>query len=270
MSPSQREREYARRRYSQWQVRQAEKARRRRRRLQLVALVTTLALVLGGAGGLYLLLGQDDTADVTADPDAATDTPAADPDNPCPAPTVPPPAEPLTFDAAPDPSVAEGRTWTATLQTSCGDIGLELYGAEAPQAVASFVTLARDGFFTGVTCHRLTTEGIFVLQCGDPAGDGSGGPGYSFGPVENAPQDDLYPTGTLAMARVGGDADSQGSQFFLVYQDSTIPADAAGGYTVFGRITDGLDVVQQVADGGVGEDGVAPARPLSLDGVTVQ
>ena len=72
------------------------------------------------------------------------------------------------------------------------------------------------------------------------------------------------------MARVGDDAESQGSQFFLVYDDSTIPADSAGGYTVFGRITAGLDVVQQVADGGLGDDGVAPARTVSLDEVTVQ
>jgi peptidyl-prolyl cis-trans isomerase B (cyclophilin B) len=219
---------------------------------------------------VFWLTQRDDGADV-ADPGAsATATPTADAANPCPAPTVTPPAEPLQLDAAPDPSLAEGRTWTATIATSCGPISLELYGDKAPAAVASFVQLARDGFWAGTPCHRLTTENIFVLQCGDPTGTGTGGPGYSFGPVENAPADNLYPTGTLAMARQGGNAESQGSQFFLVYQDSMIPADAAGGYSVFGRVTQGLEIVQQIADGGLAADGVAPARAISIEGVTVQ
>jgi len=236
--------------------------------MQVLAVLATVVVVGGIVGVVWLLVGgRDDDADVATPEVTASE--ASDPDNPCPAPG-PPPAEPLTFDAAPDPAVAENRTWTAVLQTSCGDITVELYGDRAPKAVASFVQLARDGYFTGVPCHRLTTEGIFVLQCGDPTGTGTGGPGYSFGPVENAPVDNLYPTGTLAMARGGDDGNSNGSQFFLVYQDSTIPSDSAGGYTVFGRVTTGLELVQQVADGGLGDDGVAPARAISLNGVTVQ
>jgi peptidyl-prolyl cis-trans isomerase B (cyclophilin B) len=273
VSPSQRDREYARRRYAEWQARQAERARQRRRRLTLLAIIGSV-LVVGAiiAGVFALAAGRDDDPQVAAtDADAsATSEPAEDPDNPCPAPTVEPPAEPLTFEAPPDPSVAENRVWTSVLATSCGDITVELFGDRAPKAVASFVQLARDGYFTGVPCHRLTTEGIFVLQCGDPTGTGQGGPGYNFGPVENAPADDSYPAGTLAMARVGDDANSQGSQFFLVYDDSAIPSDTAGGYSVFGRITSGLEIVQQVADGGLAEDGTAPARAISLDEVTVQ
>jgi peptidyl-prolyl cis-trans isomerase B (cyclophilin B) len=149
---------------------------------------------------------------------------------------------------------------------------LELDGAAAPQAVASFVTLAQDGYFDGTGCHRLTTQGIFVLQCGDPTFTGSGSPGYSFGPVENAPDDDVYPAGTVAMARRGDDANSMGSQFFLVYEESTIPSDSAGGYTVFGTITSGLDFVQAVADAGVAEgapDG-PPANPVTIEGVETQ
>ncbi len=83
-----------------------------------------------------------------------------------------------------------------------------------------------------------------------PGGTGGGGPGYSWGPIENAPTDDVYPAGTIAMARVGNDGASMGSQFFLVYEDSTIPSDSAGGYTVFGHITSGLDVVTTIADAG--------------------
>jgi len=174
--------------------------------------------------------------------------------------------------SAPSPDLAEDREWTGTLVIGGETVEISLDGAEAPQAVASFVTLAQDGFFDGVACHRLTTQGIYVLQCGDPSGDGTGGPGYSFGPVENDPEDGVYPAGTIAMARMGNDGDSNGSQFFLVYKESTIPADSAGGYTVFGEITGGLDVVQTIAAGGVdggGADGT-PATPAVIESIAVQ
>ncbi|RPF21114.1 peptidylprolyl isomerase [Myceligenerans xiligouense] len=186
--------------------------------------------------------------------------------------------EPGTTDAReghelPGPEVAENRSWTVTLHAcatgAAQDITLELDGAAAPQAVASFVTLAEDGYFDGTGCHRLTTAGIFVLQCGDPTFTGMGGPGYEFGPVENAPENGLYPAGTVAMARAGS-PDSMGSQFFLVYEDSEIPSE--DGYTVFGEITSGLDVVQAVADEGVAgqaTDG-EPAGPVTIEGVETQ
>ena len=265
MSPTSREREQARRRAEAQQRRQAAQAAEQRRRragvLKVVVLAVVVALVAVGAWWT----GVRDDGEAAA---ASAPPPAADA---CPAPASSPPAEPLQRDAAPDASLAQERTWTATLATSCGDIALELDGAAAPQAVASFVTLAQDGFFAGTPCHRLTTQGIYVLQCGDPTGTGRGGPGYSYGPVENAPADDVYPAGTLAMARRGGDAASMGSQFFLVYEESTIPSDEAGGYTVFGRITSGLDVVQKVAAAGAsgGADG-APSTPISIEQVTVQ
>lgn len=267
MSPSKREREYARRRYSDWQQRQAEK-KARRRRIQVILAV--VAVVTVAAVGLAFVMwpDSDEKDPVVAEP-GANQTDGADPDSPCPAVDVSPPAEPLQFDAAPDPSVSEGRTWTATIATTCGDIGLELDGAVAPQAVANFVQLAKDSFFDSTPCHRLVPSGIFVLQCGDPTGTGSGGPGYSWGPIENAPADDLYPAGTLAMARVGDQAESQGSQFFLVYADSTIPSDSAGGYTVFGTITEGLDIIRKIADGGLAEDQTAPKIAVSIKEVTV-
>jgi len=173
---------------------------------------------------------------------------------------------------APSPDLAEDREWTGTMVIGGESVEISLDGEKAPQAVASFVTLAQDGFFDGVACHRLTTQGIYVLQCGDPSGDGTGGPGYSFGPVENDPADGVYPAGTIAMARMGNDGDSNGSQFFLVYKESTIPADSAGGYTVFGAVTGGLDVVQSIAAGGVdggGADG-APATPAVIESIAVQ
>lgn len=176
--------------------------------------------------------------------------------------------------SVPSADLAEDRTWTGSIQLSGIDLGIELDGAAAPQGVSSFVSLAQSGFYDGLTCHRLTTgESFKVLQCGDPSGDGTGGPDYSYGPIENAPADDVYPAGTIAMARVGGDAYSMGSQFFIVYGDTTIPSDAAGGYTVLGTVTSGLDqVASQIAAAGTvdgGQDG-APAAEAVIEGVSVE
>jgi len=160
-----------------------------------------------------------------------------------------------TDDGVPDIVLSEFRLWDAAIEIDGFSVELELNGLLAPQAVASFVTLAGDGFFDDTQCHRLTTAGIFVLQCGDPTATGQGGPDYRFGPIENDPVDDVYPAGTLAMARVGGDGSSMGSQFFIVYEDSVIPSDQAGGYTVFGRVTSGLDeLVSGVIEEGVVDD----------------
>ena len=238
MASTKREREQARQRQLRWEA-QAAKARARRRR---VAAITAAVLVLAlGGGGLAIGL-----AGHGGRPSGSTAS--------------------LTL---PSPTFAQDRTWTAKVTTNRGPITVELDGHAAPQAVASFVYLAQHGFFDSTPCHRLTTSSIFVLQCGSPDGSPSGGPGYTFGPIENAPADNVYKAGTLAMARVMGDGASMGSQFFLVYQDSTIPPDSAGGYTVFGKITSGLDIVQAVAAQGVsggGQDG-PPATPVTIQGV---
>ena len=172
----------------------------------------------------------------------------------------------MSFDAAPDPSEADDSTWVATVGTTCGVITMELYGDKAPQTVASFNFLSEQGYFDDSPCHRLVTTGIFVLQCGDPTGTGSGGPGYGFG-IENAPADGVYPRGTLAMARTS-DPNSNGSQFFIVYKKSSIPDPT--GYSIFGKVTDGMDIVDAIAAEGVAKDGTAPAQPISILGVTVE
>ncbi|MDO5052933.1 MAG: peptidylprolyl isomerase [Pseudoclavibacter sp.] len=176
--------------------------------------------------------------------------------------------------AAPDPALAEGRSWTGAITFNDGlRLEVELDGAAAPQAVANAVSLSASGFYDGTSCHRLTTQGLFVLQCGDPEGTGQGGPGYSWGPVENAPEDGVYPAGTIAMARVGGDGFSMGSQFFIVYEDTELPSDEAGGYTVMGRVTGGLDqLVEQIAAPGVldGSGDGAPAAPAVITSYTLQ
>lgn len=179
-------------------------------------------------------------------------------------PARPGPQQPLKL---PSKATAEGKTFTAILQTNCGDVALELYGAKAPQTVASFLQLAK-GYWNDSPCHRLTTQGIYVLQCGDPTGTGTGTPGYGFG-IENAPADGDYPAGTLAMAR-GNDPNSNGGQFFIVYKDTQLPTDS-GGYSIFGKVTGGMNIINAVAQAGTNSpqgDG-PPTQPISILKVTV-
>ena len=259
---SKREREYERRRYEKWQERQA-KARAAKHRQRVIAGSIVGALVLSTGVVAAFALTRDDAA------------PAASP-----SPSVTTTAPPANAAEVPDPSLAQNRTWTGDIALSQGDLGIELDGAAAPQAVANFVTLAGKGFFDTTKCHRLTgeKEGLYVLQCGDPTAlgtadpttGGTGGPGYTWGPIENAPADGVYPAGTIAMARTQNDGSSMGSQFFLVYKDSTIPADSAGGYTVFGHVTSGRDVLQAIADAGTVEGTSVPVSDVIIEGVKIQ
>lgn len=163
---------------------------------------------------------------------------------------------------APDAAKADNREWSGVMELNGEKLDVTLFGDRAPMAVASFLQLADADFFAGTKCHRLTTGGFDILQCGDPKGNGTGGPGYTFGPVENAPANNVYKRGTLAMAR-SSRPNSQGSQFFIVYGDTTIPSDANGGYTVFGEITGGLDAVDAIAKAGTanGQQDGPPAAP---------
>ena len=174
--------------------------------------------------------------------------------------------------AAPSESVAEKRVWTGSMTVGGKAIEFELYGDRAPKAVANFITLSRKGFYNTTGCHRVTTSGIYVLQCGDPAGDGSGGPGYSFGPVENNPSDNVYTGGVIAMARTADAANSMGSQFFIVYASSFIPADTAGGYTIIGKVTKNLNSIRELAKVGTsdGSSDGRPKNPILLGAVSVK
>jgi peptidyl-prolyl cis-trans isomerase B (cyclophilin B) len=178
-------------------------------------------------------------------------------------------AQPKQFKTVPDKATAAGKTFVATVKTTCGDITFELDGTKAPQTVASFLNLAKSGYWAPSPCHRVTTEGIYVLQCGDPTGSGSGGPGYTFG-IENAPKDGKYPTGSLAMARTS-DPNSNGGQFFITYKETQLPTDG-GGYTIFGKVTKGLDIVEKIAANKAlppsPQDGT-PVSPISILSVSV-
>src|SRR5699024_3151321 len=170
------ERERARRRY-QKRLERAERARRTARRRQLIAVGAVAALVLVGAGAVALTAPDEGNAEA-AGTDQATAT--ASPDQgktstPSPLPTT----NPKSYPAPPPPTDALGTDWQAVIHTNHGDIAMTLNGAEAPQAVASFLMLAGDGFFEGTACHRLLPDSL--LQCGDPTATGTGGPGYTFG-----------------------------------------------------------------------------------------
>lgn len=175
----------------------------------------------------------------------------------------------------PKPESAAGKVFTGALKLNRGAVGVQLDGTKAPQAAAVFKTLADSGYYQGVSCHRLTTADNFgVLQCGSKTGDGQSDPGYTWGPLENTPADNKYPAGTIAVARTGGNAYGNGTQFFLVYKDTVIPADAAGGYTIVGKVTSGLDVVTKIAaaglkSGGNATDG-APVEPVTIDSFSLK
>jgi peptidyl-prolyl cis-trans isomerase B (cyclophilin B) len=164
---------------------------------------------------------------------------------------------------------------SASMATSQGNIGLMLANNESPCTVNSFASLVGQKYFDGTKCHRLTTsDTLGVLQCGDPKGTGSGGPGYQFAneyPTDQFPPNDpklreplLYPRGTLAMANAG--PGTNGSQFFMVYKDSQLPPQ----YTVFGTIQpDGLAVLDKIAKAGInggGEDG-APTSEVTIKSI---
>jgi len=203
-----------------------------------VALITALAIIVGSV--ILGIGGQTTTPEAT--PEAA---PAVD---------------------LPNAGITESNKATISFTTNQGEIVIETIPSLAPFTVNAIAALAQKNYFDNTICHRLTTEGIFVLQCGDPTGTGTGGPGFNI-PDENLPEavENNYPAGTVAMANAG--PGTSGSQFFLVYQDTTLGPD----YTIWGSITSGLDILQTIASAGVvdgGADG-APATGVTIESTKV-
>ncbi len=244
------------------------------------AAVVILAIV----AGIWFLATRDSEEQITADEETTTTTEA-------------PEMEPLTMaraealpatvtceypeagDASREVSTpatenipTEG-TVTVTLDTTQGPIGMELDRSVAPCTVNVIEHLASEGYYDDTVCHRLTTSGIHVLQCGDPSGSGAGGPGFQF--ANEYPTDELdgpatspviYPRGSIAMANAG--PDTNGSQFFLNYEDSPLAPD----YTYFGQISEeGLATLDKVAEAGAegGAADGAPAEEVRIETATV-
>jgi len=168
-------------------------------------------------------------------------------------------------------TVAKVLPTTFTFITNCGNIVVETVGAKAPLTLTALATLANRGFYTGTLCHRLTTQGLYVLQCGDPTATGTSGPVYNRKawtgiPDENLPVGETmtYPAGTLAMANSG--KNTNGSQIFFVYEDSALNPY----YTVWGRITSGLDILQAIAAAGAAKQGQDGKYYYNGDGFPIQ
>lgn len=171
---------------------------------------------------------------------------------------------PKQYAAPPEMKVDPAKTYTATLQTNKGTITAELYPQDAPMTVNNFVCLADDGYYNNTPFHRIVSG--FVIQGGDPTGTGSGGPGYRF---NDEPVSKDYEKGILAMANAG--PNTNGSQFFIVLDDlrGRLPKN----YTIFGRVTSGLEVVDAIANTptAVGRSGEksTPTEPVTLESVSI-
>ena len=263
----------------QHERRHAERQQQQRKRQTTRALVVLVVALVGGGIAYFALSGGDDTqagaSGATTGPTGATSSPKTVKPTPGPAEvacggTEPKAAtEPKPQFTAPKQVVKPGKTYTAEVQTSCGTIVIELLADQAPQTVNSFVFLAQEGYFDGQRFHRLDTS-IDVIQGGDPTGTGSGGPGYSI--PDELTGNESYGPGTLAMANAG--PDTGGSQFFLITGDAGHNLDANPAYTIFGMVTEGLDVAKQIQqlpiqDPSAGISGQQPKQSVYIDKVTI-
>ncbi len=161
------------------------------------------------------------------------------------------------YDAPPALTIDPARAYTATIETSAGSMVAELFPDDAPNTVNNFVFLARDGFYDDVIFHRVISD--FMIQGGDPTGTGRGGPGYSF---DDEPVTRSYDRGTLAMANAG--PNTNGSQFFIMHADYPLPPS----YTIFGKLTQGEDVVDAIASAETGPND-RPVEPVAISAVTI-
>ena len=156
---------------------------------------------------------------------------------------------------------------TLSFATNCGDITIEAYGASAPIAVTTMLSLARNGFFNETLCHRLTTNESYLLHCGDPTATGMGQLSFEYD-NENLPKsiENNYPAGTVGIWN--SEEISNGSQFFIVYEDSSLPPS----YTIWGKVTKGLDIVRAIAKDGVinGKSDGSPKRKIAIERVKVR
>jgi peptidyl-prolyl cis-trans isomerase B (cyclophilin B) len=270
-----RQRKLAREHYARQQARRVQRTHRWRL-IGIIAAACAAVVLLGGGG--YLAFGGGGGKPVAAA--TPTPTPAITP-TPTPTASATPSlaAEPATHctyapngtasrkvGVPPAKPAFKAAKYQATVKTNRGTIVLDLLNHQATCTVNSFIYLASKSYFNNTPCHRLTTAGIYVLQCGDPTGTGSGGPGYKF--ADENLTGAKYTEGTVAMANAG--PGTNGSQFFLVYRNSlTLPAS----YTPFGKIVSGLGIIQNVAKAGTDNsnrngDG-HPKEKVTIESVTI-
>ncbi|HXP21296.1 MAG TPA: peptidylprolyl isomerase [Streptosporangiaceae bacterium] len=279
-----RQRRLARERHERRLAREAQRQQQVRKITRWTAASVVLLVIAGAVVAVVIELGssgKSTAAQTTSSPSIAATSPAASPTptaSPSPAGPVtdciyaksPAPAKPLPGSRSfglPPAKPDYKATYRATIQTNRGSIVMDLLNSKATCTVNSFVFLADKGYFNKTHCHRLTTSGFYVLQCGDPTGTGKGGPGYEFN-SENL-VGATYPAGIVAMANTGQPG-SNGSQFFLVYKNTSLPPS----YTPFGTIVSGLNIIQMVAKAGTdnsnGPGDGHPKEKVVIESVTIK
>ncbi len=272
-----RQRKLAREHYERQQARRIQHVHRWRR-IGIIVAACCAVVALGGGGYIAFAGGSGKPSAASA----ATPNPSASPTvtpTPTASPTPSLAAEPATHcvytpngtaarkaGVPPAKPAYKAAKYQATVKTNRGTIVLDLLNHKATCTVNSFLYLAVKKYFNNTSCHRLTSAGIYVLQCGDPTGTGSGGPGYKFADENLAGA--KYTAGTVAMANAG--PGTNGSQFFLVYRNSTtLPAS----YTPFGEIVSGLGIIQNVAKAGTdnsnGNGDGHPKEKVTIESVTI-
>ncbi len=257
---SAREEREARERLRRYNARQAvhENQHKRRRRDNIFAVIGVIAIA-GVAAALQLFYFNGGPGTPSPTPSASASAPATG-------------ANSADVPAA---DFAEARLYEGTLVLNDDiQLGVTLDATRAPQAVSSMLADALSGYYVDKSCHRLVNGGSAgLLQCGALDAEGTSDPAYTYGPIENAPEDGIYPAGTIAVARVADDAYSNGHQFFIVVRDTTLPSDSAGGYTVVGNISDNLDdLIAAVTDLGTADgstDG-PPLVPTTISSFSIQ
>jgi len=258
-----------------------DRMKKRRRIRRIVTRVGAVVIVVVGIAAL-LARPWESTADVTT-----TDATVATEDTAAPGETVPPDTTTTTiagraitgetpcpatdgseervgsFEQAPPTCIDKGGSYTAIVTTNLGEYTIELDPKAAPKTVNSFVVLARYRYFDGTPCHRAIPD--FMVQCGDPTGTGTGGPGYEFD--DELPREGAYEIGSVAMANAG--PDTNGSQFFVITGQAGV--DLPPSYTLFGRVTDGLDTTLPAlnAAGNPNSNGVPPLKPIVIESVRI-
>jgi len=291
-----RERRRARERFEQQRSARLERQRKNRKRAGIgLAVLCVLGLIAGVTTALVSGSGTATAAKKPAAKVSATASPSASATASASPAAVTEPAQHCSYTSASAGSVVKSSlptaspdykaTYTASINTNLGPIKIDLANSKATCTVNSFVHLASDNFWNNTQCHRMSnSDGLYMLQCGDPTAKaseklscssttlGTGGPGYEFAsenlPTAGSSGSVIYKAGTVAMANSGGA--TNGSQFFLVFKDTTLGPD----YTPFGTITSGLDILQNVAKAGTsctfaGAGGGVPKDKVVIDSVSI-
>ena len=272
-----RQRAAARARLEKEMAERATSAKKRRQRQAIIGSALAVVVIAGAAVWIVTALGSDDD-------DAGQNTAAAPPAGTVACQWIPEDGSTGAKDkdvGTPPPNAPNTGTSTLTMDTGLGAITATVDLAKAPCTGAAFTYLASKKFWDNSKCHRLTTEGIKVLQCGDPSAsgkgyrdtDGTGGPSFRYA-EENLPADaatngkPAYPKGTIAMAKTSAPS-TTGSQFFIVYEDTELPPE----YTVLGTITKGMEIVESVAKAGTdnanGQGDGHPKKEIDIKTLTM-